>query len=126
MDKPKRILTINHVITGVVVVAVLALVVMIVQVIEKNYDSETYIRQSKLQNEIQAIENENLALQREYYESSEFLELSARMANKSLPGENLVILPETSDEKVNTGVASPPQDERSNFEKWMEFLLGKH
>jgi hypothetical protein len=125
MEAPKFKLTVNHFITGVIVVAVLVLVVMIVKTLEQNYDSEVYIRQSSLENEIQSIENDNLALQQEYYKSAEYLELAARMSNKSLPGEHLVILPETdSGEKVNVGVVSTPKDDRANFEKWLEFLFG--
>jgi hypothetical protein len=125
MEEPKRKLTVNHIVTAIIAAAVLILVVMIVRTLEQNYDSEVYIRQSTLENEIQNIENENLALQQEYYKSAEFLELSARMSNKSLPGEHLVILPETTaGEKVNVGVANPPGDDRPNFEKWLEFLFG--
>jgi len=124
-EEPKSKITLNHIITAVIVVVVLALVFMIVRSLEQNYQSEAYIKEQLLENEIQEIENENLALQQEYFQSAEFLELSARKANKALPGENLVILPETDyDEKVNIGVASTPTDTRTNFEKWLEFLFG--
>ncbi|MDR1197194.1 MAG: hypothetical protein LBL08_02890 [Candidatus Nomurabacteria bacterium] len=125
-DSKQKRLTLTRIIIGAVVLAVLVLLIQTIRTMEQNYKSETYIRESRLENEIQEIENENLALEREYYKSDEFLELSARKANKALPGEHLVILPETDDsEKVNTGVAAKPKDERSNLEKWLEFLLGK-
>jgi hypothetical protein len=125
MEETKPKITLNHIITAVIVVVVLGLVLMTVRALEQNYQSESYIKEAELENEIQEIENENLALQQEYYRSAEFLELSARKSNKSLPGENLVILPETNDdEKVNVGVASVPADERLNIEKWFEFLFG--
>lgn len=126
-EEPKSKITLNHIITAVIVGVVLILVFMIVRSLEQNYQSESYIKESLLENEIQEIENENLALQQEYYSSTEFLELSARKANKAYPGENLVILPDTGDDsKVNVGVASTPTDERSNIEKWFEFLFGSH
>ncbi|MDL2327670.1 hypothetical protein LJC64_03325 [Ruminococcaceae bacterium OttesenSCG-928-A11] len=126
-EEPKKKITLNHVITAVIIGVVCLLVFMIVRTLEQNYQSESYIKESNLENEIQEIENENLALQQEYYKSDEFLELSARRANKALPGEHLVILPETDEkEKVNVGVASTPVDERSNIEKWLEFLFGSH
>lgn len=126
-EEPKRKITLNHVITAVIVGVVLILVFMIVRTLEQNYQSEMYIKESLLENEIQEIENENLELQKEYYASSEFLELSARKANKAYPGEHLVILPDTNEgDKVNVGVASAPSDERLNVEKWLEFLFGAH
>lgn len=126
-EEPKKKVTLNHVITMVIVGVVCILVFMIVRTLEQNYQSESYIRESNLENEIQEIENENLALQQEYFSSNEFLELSARRANKALPGEHLVILPETDEgEKVNVGVANTPTDERSNIKQWFEFLFGSH
>lgn len=126
-NSPKSKISLNHIITAVIVGVVLILVFMIVRVLEQNYQSEMYIEEATLENEIQEIENENLALQQEYFRSTEFLELSARKANKAFPGENLVILSESQEaEKVNVGVATAPSDERTNFEKWLEFLFGAH
>ena len=126
-EKPRNNITLNHIITAVIVGVVFMLVFMIVRSLEQNYQSESYIKESNLENEIQEIENENLALQQEYYKSYEFLELSARRANKAFPGEHLVILPETDEkEKVNVGIANTPSDERSNVDKWFEFLFGSH
>jgi predicted Holliday junction resolvase-like endonuclease len=126
MDKLKRYLTLSNGITVAIIIAVIVLVFMIVKTLEQNYQSEIYIKQSELENNIQEIENENMKLRQEYYKSAEYLELAARMANKSLPGESLVILPETYDEQVNEGVASLPVDDKSNPEKWLEFLFGSH
>lgn len=125
MSKLKRYLTISNAVAVVVIIAVFTLVFMTVKTLEQNYQSEIYIKQSELENSIQAIENENMKLRQDYYKSSEYLELAARMANKSLPGENLVILPETY-EQINEGVASLPDDGKSNPEKWLEFLFGNH
>lgn len=126
-NEPKSRISLNHIITAVIVGGILMLVFMIVRTLEQNYQSESYIKESLLENEIQEIENENLALQQEYYKSTEFLELSARKANKAFPGEHLVVLPDSKDdEKVNVGVADAPSDERSNIEKWLEFLFGSH
>ena len=125
MSKLKRYLTISNAVTVVVIIAVLVLVFMTVKTLEQNYQSEIYIKQSELENSIQGIENENMKLRQDYYKSSEYLELAARMANKSLPGESLVVLPETH-EQINEGVASLPVDDKTNPEKWLEFLFGNH
>jgi hypothetical protein len=126
MKKLKQYLTISHGIVAAVVIVVVGLVFMIVRTLEQNYQSEMYIKQSELENAIQQIENENMKLKQSYYKSAEYLELAARMTNKAAPGESLVILPETFDEQVNQGLASPPSDDRSNPEKWLEFLFGSH
>jgi hypothetical protein len=126
MEKLKHYLTLSNGIAAAIIVAAVVLVVMIVRTLEQNYQSEIYIKQSQLENSIQAIENENMKLKQNYYQSAEYLELAARMANKALAGENLVILPETFDEQVNDGVASLPVDEKSNLERWLEFLFGNH
>lgn len=110
------------VIVGAMVIWVWATIVAL----DKNYDLERQVQQARLENEIQEIENEKLKLQQAYYQTTEYLELSAReKLNKALPGEHLVILPETEKSNVvETGVAAPAIDNRSNFEKWIEFLLG--
>jgi predicted PurR-regulated permease PerM len=126
MENLKRYLTVSHGIVAVVIAIVAVLVFVTVQTLEQNYQSEIYIKQSELENNIQEIENENMRLKQNYYQSAEYLELAARMNNKAVAGENLVILPETYDEPVNHGVASAPVDERSNLEKWLEFLFGSH
>ena len=125
MNKLKQYLTVSNIVIIVIIIAVVVLVFMTVKTLEQNYQSEIYIKQSELENNIQQIENENMKLQQSYYSSNEYHELAARMANKALPGENLVILPETF-EQVNEGVATAPNDNKSNPEKWIEFLFGNH
>ncbi|GHU09612.1 hypothetical protein FACS189431_7930 [Alphaproteobacteria bacterium] len=118
----------GNVVAVAIVVAMLVWVWATIVALNKNYDLERQVAQGRLENEVQEIENENLKLQQVYYGTSEYLELSAReKLNKALPGEHLVILPRTAGlEKVNTGVAARPADDRSNFEKWLDFLLGAH
>jgi hypothetical protein len=126
MEKLKRYLTVSHGLVAAVIIVVAILLFVTVRSLEQNYQSVMYIEQSQLENSIQEIENENMRLKQNYYKSAEYLELAARMTNKAMPGENLVILPETYDDQVNQGVASPPIDNRSNPEKWLEFFLGSH
>lgn len=113
-----------------VIVAVVVILVAVLFVwrsaslLGRNYDLEKQIQYSALENEMQEIENETMLLQQAYYKTDEYLELSARgKMNKALPGERLVILPETKPiEKTETGTVKYI-DERSNFEKWVEFFL---
>ena len=116
----------DNVIVFVIIGAMCVWVWATIVALNKNYDLEKQVQQGRLENEIQEIENESLRLQQVYYQTNEYLELSAReKLNKTLPGEHLVILPHTeSAKKVDTGVATIAADDRSNFEKWLEFLLG--
>jgi len=135
MDEPKaknlpeRFLArfkLGNIVAVVIIIAMFIWVWMTIVALNRNYDLEKQVQQGRLENEIQEIENENLKLQQIYYSTAEYMELSAReKLNKALPGEHLVILPETENSGVvDTGVAVVQPDTRSNFEKWLEFLLG--
>jgi cell division protein FtsL len=126
MNKLKFRLNFGKVAIAAVIAAMFVWLVMTVAAMNRNYDLQNQLEQGKLENEIQEIENENLKLQQAYYQTNEYLELAAReKLNKVLPGENLVILPKTDKPtKVETGIAAHPADDRSNFEKWVELLLG--
>ncbi|MDR2524074.1 MAG: hypothetical protein LBC95_00825 [Candidatus Nomurabacteria bacterium] len=128
MDEPKKRFNFSSLVAFGIVAAMFVWLVMTVSAMNKNYDLQNQLEQGRLENEIQEIENENLKLQQAYYQTNEYLELAAReKLNKALPGEHLVILPKSDNPpSVETGVAARPNDERSNFEKWIEFLLGSH
>jgi hypothetical protein len=116
----------GNIIAAAIVCAMVIWVWATIVALNKNYELEKQVQLGRLENEVQEIENENLRLQQVYYRTDEFLELTAReKLNKALPGEHLVILPTTEKSKVvDTGVAAVATDDRSNFEKWIEFLLG--
>lgn len=66
-------------------------------------------------------------LENEYYRTDEYQELLARKyMDKALPGENMVIMPNNSDEAKKTQQSEVTQEELkeySNIEKWMMFLF---
>jgi len=74
------------------------------------------------------LEVEAAELENEYYASDEYRELAARkFANKQLPGEHMVYLPENSETaknkyKTNVALVKEEQD-YSNFEKWLMYLF---
>lgn len=74
-----------------------------------------------------SVEVDTLELENDYYRTEEFQELSARkLANKKLPGENLVYLPANSEYAKNkhTQVTIEKTDkELPNFNKWLKFLF---
>lgn len=80
--------------------------------------------------ELLEVEVEMAELENEYYKSDEYQELMARkLANKQLPGENMVYLPENSEAaknkhlEVQTVTTENIEQEHSNFEKWMLYLF---
>lgn len=74
-----------------------------------------------------SVEVDTLELENDYYRTEEYQELAARkLANKQLPGEHMVYLPQNSDyakKKHTEAVAAKPEQEISNFSKWLKFLF---
>lgn len=88
--------------------------------------SETLITEKK-ELELLNVEVEAAELENEYYKTNEYQELIARkILDKKLSGENMVILPDNSEEAKNKHkVAKVEKQEKSysNFEKWMMYLF---
>jgi len=105
-----------------------------IKVVQTNYELEKKISIAKQRNAIEKLENENLKLRNKYYESSQYLELSARRQfGKAAPGEKLYTVPENIALSKTIEPAPVPQqsgDEdpdkskfKKNFDDWMEFLF---
>ena len=88
--------------------------------------SETLITEKK-ELELLNVKVEAAELENEYYKTNEYQELMARkILDKKLSGENMVILPDNSEEAKNKHkVAKVEKQEKSysNFEKWMMYLF---
>ena len=88
--------------------------------------SETLVTEKK-ELELLNIKVEAAELENEYYKTNEYQELMARkILDKKLSGENMVILPDNSEEAKNKHkVAKVEKQEKSysNFEKWMMYLF---
>lgn len=88
--------------------------------------SETLITEKK-ELELLNVEVEAAELENEYYKTNEYQELMARkILDKKLSGENMVILPDNSEEAKNKHrVVKVEKQEKSysNFEKWMMYLF---
>jgi len=93
----------------------------------RNWELSQKINQKKSELALLELEVRTMELENEYYASVEYQELSARAKqNKKLEGENLVYLPENSEEAKNkyktvASVAEP--EEPSSFSQWMSFLF---
>jgi cell division protein FtsB len=105
-----------------------------VKVIQTNYGLQKQITGLKQQNELQQLQNDNLSFQNQYYNSNQYLELSARQ-NFSLaaPGEKEIIVPQQVALSYTVNLPQPgalpsvteskqPSYQR-NFESWVNFFL---
>lgn len=105
-----------------------------IKVIQTNYELDKKISVSKQKNDVQKLENENMKLKNTYYQSAQFLELSARRQfGKALPGERLYMVPESvalsktidipNDQKLVLATEKPKTKAQKNFDAWMDFLF---
>ena len=100
-----------------------------IEAIQRNFKLQQQVDSLAQQIAVQELENKSHALQNQYYQSPEYLELSAReRLNKAGPDEKLIMLPPNSvqptpDEELQS--SEPPITSRSNFAQWMYFLFGK-
>lgn len=108
-----------------------------VRVIETNYDLQKQISQIDQQNQVQKLQNDNLKLQNDYYNSDTFLELAARKQfGKAAPGEKVLLVPKSvalsyakqlpaEEATVTNTSASKGSTYQQNLEAWMNFLFRK-
>lgn len=105
-----------------------------IKVVQTNYELDKKIAVEKQKNEVKRLENENQKLKNEYYQSSQYLELSARRQfGKALPGERLYVVPDSvslsktievpeANNQTKTGQQTSSKP-RQNFNAWMNFLF---
>lgn len=104
-----------------------------IKVIETNYKLQKDIAQFKQENDVEELENRNLELENQYYETDEYLELEARKNfGLAAPGETVLVVPKrvalanTVSEPVGIKDpdSRPPESKpKQNFEAWMDFFL---
>ena len=103
-----------------------------IKTIQTNYNLQKQISTLNQQNELQKLENGNLALNNDYYQSDQYLELAARQSfGLGAPGEKEIIVPESvalsyttaepSDDK-EAQQAKPPAYQQ-NFQSWVNFFM---
>lgn len=106
-----------------------------IKVVQTNYELEKKISVARQRNAIEELENQNLKLRNQYYESSQYLELSARRQfGKAAPGEKLYTVPQrvalaktVDNRKADQEDAEKTQENKPkfkrNFDDWMKFLF---
>ena len=122
---------------GLILFGVIALMVTWsgIKSVQTNYSLQKQISRIEQENQVKDLENNNLKLQNEYYNTDEFLELSARQDfGKAAPGEKILIVPKevalahTVDFTVHqtSKVKKQPGNKptyQKNFEAWIDFFL---
>ena len=103
-----------------------------IKAIDANYSLQKQIPALQQQNTVQELENNNLKLQNEYYDSDQYLELSARQNfGLAAPGETELLVPKSvamsytvSEPKpaAPTAAAAAPAYLR-NLQAWLNFFL---
>ncbi len=105
-----------------------------VGVIEANYKLQKQISAIQQQNAVYELQNKNLALGNQYYNTDQYLELQARRQfGKAAPGETLLLVPKgvalahtvdlsAKDKTAPKQVVNKPFYQR-NFEAWIDFLF---
>ena len=101
--------------------------------IQTNYILQKQIGALRQQNDLQQLENDNQKLQNSYFNSSQFLELSARQNFPlAAPGEKEVSVPpgvaasyvtNLPDPPVTQSATTKPVIEQSNVQSWINFFL---
>jgi len=104
------------------------------RVIQTNYLLQRQISQLEQENQVHRLENNNLRLQNQYFNTDQYLELTARQVfGLGAHGETLVIVPKDvalahtkqlggEDEKAAIPTAKQPTHQH-NFESWVNFFL---
>jgi cell division protein FtsB len=107
-----------------------------VKSIQTNYGLQKQIVHLTQQNQVSSLENSNLALQNRYYNTPQYLEISARQ-NLGLmaPGETELLVPSDVALKHTVqppGVAATPSEVprqpfwQQNFQAWIDFFLHRN
>lgn len=103
-------------------------------VIQTNYELQKKISALDQEVDLQKLENSNLQLRNQYFNTEQYLELQARRQfGKAAPGEKLLLVPKSvalahtkeipkADKKTESPVAHKPFYQK-NFEAWMSFLF---
>ena len=98
-----------------------------IEAMSRNWELSDRLNTDKKTLELLEVEVETVELENEYYVSNEYQELAARkFANKQLPGENMVALPENSEvakNKHKVVTVAKEEKEYSNAEKWWMYLF---
>lgn len=119
--------TLENIVLSLAIVLCLVWTYQSIVAMSRNWRLAEVLITEKKELELLSVEVEAAELENEYYKTNEYQELMARkILDKKLSGENMVILPDNSEEAKNKHkVAKVEKQEKSysNFEKWMMYLF---
>lgn len=106
-----------------------------IKVIRSNYDLQKQISEITQKNSVAELQNKNLALQNEYYNTDQYLELAARQNfGLAAPGEKELIVPKdvalryAAELPANQDPAAAKQEKVPfiirNLREWRDFFFG--
>lgn len=105
--------------------------------VQNNYKLEKQISVLQQQDEVQRLKNQNLKLQNDYYNSNQYLELSARQNfGLAAPGETELIVPRNVAMSYVKNIPNPADSSSHkptskspffvrNLKAWWNFFLGR-
>lgn len=108
-----------------------------IKVAQDNYDLAKKISVQQQKNDVAKLENENLKLSNQYYQTDQYLELAARRQfGRALPGERMYMIPDdvalrfTADPpeapKTQSNAGSTPVSKQpkfvQNINAWIDFM----
>jgi len=135
--KAKQIFDVRNIGLYIFGVVVVAIAWSGAKTVQNNYELQKQISTLNQQNAVLKLQNDNIALQNEYYKTDQYLELSAREnLGLAAPGEKVMLVPRSTALKyVNKSISSSngssnqAVDNRPNYvknlESWRDFLLGR-
>ena len=106
-----------------------------VKVIDTNYNLQKQITQYQQQNDLQRLSNTNLKLENQYYQTNQYLDISARQNfGLAAPGETVLNMPSSvalahtidvqdSEQTQATKTKAKQPAYQRNFQAWVNFLL---
>jgi len=107
-----------------------------VKSIQTNYGLEKQIARLSQQNQVASLKNTNLALQNQYLNTNQYLEITAREnLGLAAPGETELLVPKAVALKHTVkqpgGTTTSPEVPKQpfwqrNFQAWMDFLLHRN
>ena len=104
-----------------------------IKTIQTNYGLQKQISAIDQENQLQKLQNDNLALQNQYLNSNQYLELAARQNfGLAAPGEKEIVVPEKVALAYSVPIPAGPTDDTAtshqpvyqrNFQSWVDFFL---
>lgn len=106
-----------------------------IKIIDTNYGLQKQIAELEQQNQVQQLENTNVRLKNDYYQTDQYLELTARQNfGLAAPGETVIVVPKdvalahtspfpNQEATASQETASKQPTYQRNFQAWMDFLF---